>query len=115
MTKYDEILIEEGTPLTFHVDRSQPEDSIDYRWTETHYDGAGNFAIPLHWHKYHDEHLEVLEGRVEITVGEKTWIADSSNGVMIAPKRTVHGINFQKGVKTILKERTNPTGRFKEA
>lgn len=106
----------EGSSMRLFIDKDKPTDSIHRRWTETAYDGTGSkpFVVPLHWHKYHDEHLLVKEGRLEMTVGNNTFVADPSTGTMIAPRNTVHGIKFFKGVKTILEEKTNPVGEFKE-
>ena len=105
-----------GTTMYFCADASKPGDSIGRRWTETTYDGTGKeFNVPLHWHKYHDEHLSVLEGKIELTVDGKSWMVYPSSGVQIAPRYSVHGMKFFSGVKTTLKEQTDPTGRFKEA
>jgi hypothetical protein len=40
--------------MRFFIDHSQPEESIDSRWTELSYDGLPDshvLEIPMHWHK----------------------------------------------------------------
>lgn len=103
----------------FKADDSIPETDKLHNWSETTYDGQpGSFCpnIPNHWHKYHDEYMEVLEGTVTFTIdGKKTTVHAGSGEVLFVPRMAVHGFTFVKGVKTVLKEYTNPVGDFKEA
>jgi hypothetical protein len=53
--------------LRIFIDDSKLPSSVEHRWTETTWEGSGRvFSIPLHWHRYHDEHLEVPEGDLDI-------------------------------------------------
>lgn len=104
--------------MIFKVNDSLPSDDINNHWSETYYDGAeGSFvpSVPPHWHKYHDEHMQVIKGRVELNHSGKTIVAKPGDDVYVIPRMDTHGFKFFKGEPTILKEFTNPAGNFKEA
>ena len=104
--------------MIFKVDDSQPADSIHHHWSETSYDGLPDSyvpEIPPHWHKLHDEHMEVVQGRVEFTADGKTVIAKAGDEVLTIPRMHTHSFKFFKGKATTLKEYTTPAGDFKES
>ncbi|KAH8593088.1 hypothetical protein B0O99DRAFT_628063 [Bisporella sp. PMI_857] len=86
-------------------------------WTEVSYDGEPDslFEVPNHWHKYHDEYWTVLDGKFEAVINGKSRIFQPSDGEVHIPRRQVHGIKAIKGIRSTLKESTNPSGEFKEA
>lgn len=102
--------------LTFKLDESQPADSVHSRWTETYYDGNPDGPVPevpSHWHRYHDEHMQVVYGRVEFTCDGKTTVRGPEDGELVIPRLHVHGLRFLKGEAAMFTEKTNPTGTFK--
>lgn len=104
-------LMLQGCTLTFYIDSSQPEDSLDYHFSEVYYDGAPDSDVPNvpgHWHRLHDEHMTVLEGRVEFFVDGKSYVRGPSDPVLIIPKTHVHGFRCFKGEAARIQERTNP-------
>lgn len=87
-------------------------------WTEIAYDGEPDshlFETPIHWHKYHDEYWTVLEGKFEAVINGVKRTSEPSDGEVHIPRRQVHGIKAVKGVRSVLKETTGPSGEFKEA
>lgn len=88
-------------------------------WTETTYDDAADSWVPVipeHWHKYHDEYMTVLDGRIEFTVDGKKVIKKKGDDTFTVKRRTVHGFKFLTGEgKVTLKEVCNPPGDYKEA
>ena len=103
--------------LLFKEDDSQKPDSMNYHWSETLYDGQPDSlvpAVPSHWHKYHDEHMEVTRGRVELTAEGKTTILKAGDPKLVIPRWHVHGFSFIKGEAATLKEYTDPPGNFKD-
>lgn len=64
--------------------------------------------------KNHDEYLEVTEGKIEITAAGKTKIVTSGDGPFYVPRLTVHGFKCLPGVRSTLREKTVPSGDFKE-
>lgn len=103
--------------MRFIVDTSKPSDAIDRRWTEVSYDGkTGSFrlTVPNHWHKYHDEYMEVLRGRVAMRLEGKETILTPESGRFHIPRMSVHGLEIVEGVETVFTERTDPPGDFKE-
>ncbi|KAF4550845.1 Hypothetical protein D9617_15g041950 [Elsinoe fawcettii] len=44
----------------------------------------------LHWHEEHNEYLQVLSGRAQITVGEDTFVAGPEHGTITVPAFTLH-------------------------
>lgn len=85
-------------------------------WTEVSYDGHASSEVPdvfKHWHKHHDEWVEVLSGRVSI-FRNGTWTTMTpQTGKLLVPRRTVHAFNFFKGEKAVARESTQPSGDFK--
>jgi hypothetical protein len=66
-----------------------------------------------HWHKYHDEWMEVVSGRVSFYHNGKWKTVTPESGAQFLPRRTTHGFKFFKGEATVARERTEPTGDFK--
>ncbi|KUI61318.1 Quercetin 2,3-dioxygenase [Cytospora mali] len=94
---------------------SEPETSLK-RWTnEIVCDGGPDsdpLWIPLHWHKYHTEHITLIEGRVEITVGSKTHIVGPGEELQ-CPAGVVHAMKGFKGERMVLRESADPPGEYK--
>lgn len=93
------------------VDSSKPRDSLDYHVSEVFYDGEPDSDvpdIPSHWHKLHDEHMSVLEGRVEFSMDGKSYVRGPNDPVLVIPRRHVHGFKCFKGERARIQERTNP-------
>ncbi|KAF2166401.1 hypothetical protein M409DRAFT_23040 [Zasmidium cellare ATCC 36951] len=73
-------------PITLHKEAPQTKPptqgcklifktSPTHHWTEVTYDGAPTSwvpSIPPHWHKHHDEWMQVLSGRVDFTLSGTT-------------------------------------------
>jgi hypothetical protein len=72
-------------------------------------------SIPAHWHKLHDEHMQVTKGRVEFTADGKTVIGNVGDDVLTIPRMHAHSFKMFKGEATVLKEFTTPAGDFKES
>jgi len=99
------------------IDDTKPKDSLDYHWTETSYDGKpGSWAPDIldHWHKYHDEHMRVLTGHITFRANGKQVTLSKHDGVLVIPRLHVHGFKFAEGEPTVLMEKTDPPGDFKE-
>lgn len=110
--------VADGVILHCFHDRSKPEGSIDKYWTESEYTGEPGtepMVVPRHWHKYHDEYWEVLEGRVKVYTGGEEFVMTVGDPQRTTPRRTVHGLTAFKGERMVLKESTTPNGPFKEA
>ena len=102
--------------MLFKADESQPHDSIDYRCSEVAYDGKPDSWVPeigAHWHKYHDEYMSVLSGRVEFTLDGKVVVLTPADEPIKIPRWHVHSFRFFKGEPAVFKEKTDPTGEFK--
>ncbi|KAJ4985467.1 hypothetical protein SVAN01_09032 [Stagonosporopsis vannaccii] len=97
-------------------DDSQPTHSPEHRWTETTWEGKGKlFTVPMHWHRYHDEYLSILEGELDIYC-DGIWRRMTPNDGMLVVKRcTVHGFAGIPGVRMVLREACQPDGEYKEA
>ena len=107
----------EGCFLRFFIDHSKPEDSIDHAWTEASYDGKADsdlLEVGAHWHKYHDEYMQVLEGRMSFTLEGKTTVLSAGDPALKLPRGHVHSAICFKGERTTVKERTDPAGDFKQ-
>ena len=81
------------------------------------YDGAADslvYAVPPHWHKFHDEHMEVLRGSVEFTANGQTTVVSAGDPKLVIPRLHVHSIRFLKGKSAVFTEKTDPPGDFKE-
>lgn len=104
--------------MRFVTDPSQPLDSINHHWAETSYDGQPGSWVPeigRHWHKHHDEYMQVLSGRIAFTLDSESVILTPESGVLHIPKWHVHGFKFFEGEATSFTEKTDPPGDFKEA
>lgn len=63
--------------------------------------------------QYHDEHITVLEGRIEVTLDGKKRIVTPSDGMIVIPARAVHGFRGFTGERMVLLETTSPPGDYK--
>ncbi|KAL5314151.1 hypothetical protein ACEPPN_018575 [Leptodophora sp. 'Broadleaf-Isolate-01'] len=97
--------IEELMPLV--IGKSKPEDSPEHNWVDTAYDGKDDsdiLTIPNHWHREHDEIMEVLEGTMIFYLDGKKIIASAGDAPLLIPRGHVHGFTVK---------RTQPAGSFK--
>ena len=95
--------------MIFKIDESQPSDSLYSHWSEVHYDGEPDStvpAVPLHWHRLHDEHMLVTKGRAEFTDNGKKIVANACDDLITIPRMHTHSIKCFKGEATIFKEYT---------
>lgn len=63
--------------------------------------------------QYHDEVMEVLDGRMKFFVGGKEIIVSAGDEPLIIPRGTVHGFTVIEGEKVSFTEKTVPSGNFK--
>ncbi|RDW60661.1 hypothetical protein BP6252_12044 [Coleophoma cylindrospora] len=106
--------IEELAPLT--LAKAKAENDIDRHWTEVTYDGkldSDVLVVPTHWHKHHDEMMEVLEGRLKIYLDGKEHIVAAGDPPMLIPRRHRHGVSVFEGERVRVTEKTIPAGEFK--
>lgn len=98
-------------------DESKPPDSMERRWTVTTWDGKTEelFYVPKHWHEFHDEHTEILEGKLNIFINDKWHVVTPETGKVVIPRGIVHGFLGEKGTKMTLKEFVYPGGDYKVA
>ncbi|KAF2490993.1 hypothetical protein BU16DRAFT_530568 [Lophium mytilinum] len=99
------------------VDDSKPDGHIDRCWTETTYDGkpgSMKLEVPGHWHKYHDEYMEVLRGRMTLYLeGTGSVVLAAGDERLKIPRWHVHSFAAFEGEEAVLKELTDPSGEFK--
>ncbi|KAF2825527.1 hypothetical protein CC86DRAFT_371161 [Ophiobolus disseminans] len=106
----------DGCLLRIFVDDSKAGSSVDHRWTETTWEGKGSlFSVPLHWHQYHDEHLEVLQGELDIYYDGSWHRTSPADGNIVVKRTKVHGFRGISGKRMVLKEAVDPVGDYKEA
>lgn len=65
-----------------------------------------------HWHKYHTEHMKIIEGRIKATVDGKTRVVTAGQGAFI-PARAVHSLKGFKGERLVVRERADPPGEYR--
>jgi mannose-6-phosphate isomerase-like protein (cupin superfamily) len=102
--------------MFFKADDAIDPSSIQHRWTEVYYDGKPDSWVPEiggHWHKHHDEYMNVLSGRVAFTLDGKTVILKPGDAPLHISAWHVHSFKFFKGEPSVLVERTDPVGDFK--
>ncbi|KAK3070466.1 hypothetical protein LTR53_010422 [Teratosphaeriaceae sp. CCFEE 6253] len=107
----------EGCQLRFFIDDTQPPDSINHHWAQTSYDGAPGSWVPVigsHWHKHHDEYMNVLSGRLTFTMDDQTLILTPADPVLHIPRLHPHGFSFFPGEAAEFSERTDPPETLKE-
>jgi len=99
------------------LDDSMPEGHLDRQWTETTYDGkegSAKLEVPGHWHKYHDEYMEILSGRMNFYLeGSGSVIVSAGDARLKIPRWHVHSFAAFPGEACVLKELTDPSGDFK--
>ncbi|CEJ89678.1 hypothetical protein VHEMI05505 [[Torrubiella] hemipterigena] len=113
LTLLKTLTVGKGQTMEIYVDESQPEDSI-YRYTmDTISTGEEDLVIPPHWHKHHQEHFSVLQGKLEVTVNGKMSILNVGDEPMILERGAVHSMKAYKGEPVIFRERPDPPGIYK--
>ncbi|KAK5136022.1 hypothetical protein LTR08_004276 [Meristemomyces frigidus] len=106
-----------GCAIRFMVDDTKPTNTTDHHWAETSYDGKLDSwipDIPRHWHKHHDEYMQVLSGRIAFTLDSESVILTPEMGVLHIPRLHVHGFKFFAGEAAAFTEKTDPPGDFKQ-
>lgn len=61
------------------------------RYTFTQDTVDEGYIVKAHYHKLHDEFFSIIEGEVEWTLGDSTFIAKAGS-VILVPKGTVHAL-----------------------
>ncbi|KAH6718839.1 hypothetical protein BKA61DRAFT_712824 [Leptodontidium sp. MPI-SDFR-AT-0119] len=110
------LVIGKGISMRLFIDHSKPEDSPEHNWVDTAYDGKDDsdiLTIPNHWHREHDEIMEVLEGTMIFYLDGKKIIASAGDAPLLIPRGHVHGFTVIKGQPVRFTERTQPAGSFK--
>ncbi|KAG4422020.1 hypothetical protein IFR04_004879 [Cadophora malorum] len=105
-----------GISMRSFVDTSKTEDSPGYNWSEVLYEGKDGddlLEVPAHWHRDHDEVMEILEGSMSFTIDGKKRIVSAGDPPILIKRGQVHSITAIKGVRTRATERTIPSGTFK--
>ncbi|PSN69666.1 hypothetical protein BS50DRAFT_674216 [Corynespora cassiicola Philippines] len=119
MHQIDEIIPGPHSTIRVYRDDSKTPDDNDHLWVTQTYDPPSKdtpiWVVPLHWHQYHDEHLEILEGALNIYHHDKWHLVTPESGVVFAERGMVHGFKSIPGVRLVLKERVTPTGDYKVA
>lgn len=57
--------------------------------------------------------MRVIEGRLEMTVEDKTRIVTPGDGQLFIARRQIHGLKSFKGERVVIEERTSPSGDYK--
>ncbi|KUJ12745.1 uncharacterized protein LY89DRAFT_721624 [Mollisia scopiformis] len=105
-----------GSTMRTFIDHSKPDDSPDHNWVEVTYDGKDDsevFDVPRHWHREHDEIMEVLEGRMIFNLDDKEMVISAGDPPLLITRGRIHGGRGIKGERVRLTERTRPSGTFK--
>lgn len=106
-----------GAYMTFHRDDSKPESDVQRHFSLTVCEGGLDdvaLQVPKHWHKHHDEYMACMEGSIRVSLDDETINTRPGDPVLFIPRRHVHGFEFPKGKRAVLKEFTQPTGEFKQ-
>jgi mannose-6-phosphate isomerase-like protein (cupin superfamily) len=102
-----------GVTMDVCIDESEPEDSIERYFSEVKSTGEEALSVPPHWHKYHSEHMRIIEGRARITCNGVTVEVKAGDPDFFIPRRAVHSIEGFKGEKLVAQERPDPPGMYK--
>jgi hypothetical protein len=106
----------DGSIVRIFIDDSKSASSVEHRWTETTWEGKGSvFSVPMHWHQYHDEYLEVLEGDLDIYYNGSWHRTSPMDGKIVVGRTEVHGFRGILGKRMVVKEAVDPVGDYKEA
>ncbi|TVY31848.1 hypothetical protein LSUB1_G008296 [Lachnellula subtilissima] len=106
----------QGLTYRAEIPKSKLEDSPEHNWVETTYDGKEGsdvLAVPNHWHRDHDEIMEVLEGKMIFYLDGKEHPTSAGDPPITIPRGHIHGFTIIKGTYVRFIERTVPTGTFK--
>ncbi|TVY53524.1 hypothetical protein LCER1_G006698 [Lachnellula cervina] len=110
------LVLGKGCSMRLFIDHSKPEDLPEHNWVETTYDGKEGsdvLAVPNHWHRDHDEIMEVLEGKIVFYLDGEEHLTSAGDPSIIIPRGHIHGFTAIKGTYVRFTERTVPTGTFK--
>ncbi|KAH8812719.1 hypothetical protein F5884DRAFT_315683 [Xylogone sp. PMI_703] len=110
------ITVGKGSHMRIFIDHSKSVQDVGRNWCETTYDGMEGsdiVAVPGHWHKHHDEILEVTEGQMKFFVNGKEIIVRAGDEPLIVPRGTVHSFTVIKGVRVTFVEKNAPPGEYK--
>jgi len=110
------VVVGKGINMRIFLDNSKPDDSPEHNWVEAIYDGKEDsdvLTIPSHWHKDHDEIMEVLEGRMIFYLDGKELLTSAGDPPIHIRRRHIHGFTAIKGERVRFTERTKPAGTFK--
>jgi quercetin dioxygenase-like cupin family protein len=66
-------------------------DDTDGQWTFTHDTFDEGYIVKAHYHKLHDEFFSIIEGEIEFTLDDSTYIAKPGS-ILLVPKGTVHAL-----------------------
>ncbi|KAG4443431.1 hypothetical protein IFR05_001110 [Cadophora sp. M221] len=107
------LVVGKGISMRLFVDHSKPEDSPEHNWVDTAYDGKDDsdiLTIPSHWHREHDEIMEVLEGTMIFYLDGKKIIASAGDAPILIPRLHVHGFTLktQKAGEQVRSTLSNP-------
>lgn len=69
---------------------------------------TAKFVVPPHWHARHTEYINVVEGRLKVTVDGVTTERTSSDGPAKIPPGSVHALESVQGDVCIVEEWVDP-------
>ncbi|KAL1695230.1 hypothetical protein GGG16DRAFT_121840 [Schizophyllum commune] len=105
----DTVNVSEGITCTFvdtgapGTDPLQPAHKRVLRVAQT-----AKFVVPPHWHARHTEYINVVEGRLKVTVDGVTTERTSSDGPAKIPPGSVHALESVQGDVCIVEEWVDP-------
>ncbi|KAI0176966.1 hypothetical protein BJ166DRAFT_11350 [Pestalotiopsis sp. NC0098] len=102
-----------GATMNITVNESEPEGSVDRYSMDTYVSGEEQLLIPPHWHKEHAEYLNVLEGRMEVTLNGEKVIVKAGDPPILVARRVVHSIKSFEGERLVFREKPDPGGLHK--
>jgi quercetin dioxygenase-like cupin family protein len=77
----------DGLNMRIRIMLSANDTGGQYTFTQDTADEG--FVVKAHYHKRHDEFFSIIEGEMEWTLGDSTYMAKAGS-VILAPKGTVH-------------------------
>lgn len=107
------LFLGKGSVMRTFIDHSKPDEPS---WVEVTHDGKEDsdvMTVPNHWHRDHDEIVEVLEGRMIFYLDGKEYVKSAGDPPLLIPRGHVHGFTTIKGEFVRATERTKTAGDFK--
>ncbi|KAK2594391.1 hypothetical protein QQS21_007897 [Conoideocrella luteorostrata] len=102
-----------GQTMEIKMNESEPEDSVN-RWAiDTVCTGEEALEVPPHWHKNHQEHFTVLEGRLEMTMDGKKTVVKAGDPTFLVQRKVVHSVKALEGERVVFREQPDPAGEYK--